>query len=174
MKKDISDKVDKKNDTDIVDWYKQWWFKVDVIKGQIEKIEKLNNYTIFSLSSFILKTLLIEFELKQFLSRLELYISTHNDSEIVHIRSRTPKDFDDDKFTLGRLTKELSKYEGKLFMNLNKNLEILKSKRNKYIHKLFNPGNIVDMHDELLNGIKLTNTIIKEISEINSKLSIIP
>lgn len=148
----------------------EWQAKNDFLKDQISVLEKTKNFPIFSVSGFLLKTQLIEFELKQLISSLDLHMGFSNSSPILKMKTRTPKYLDDKRLTLGKLIEEMERFKGDFLDELKKNLSILVSIRNKFVHGLFNLGTLDEMITNAKEGLVAANEVIKSIEEVNKFL----
>jgi hypothetical protein len=91
---------------EIVDWRG----KVNFLKDQIGHLDELSDAPSLALASFLLKGQLIEFELKQLFLKLDLHLSFNNNSKVLKKKVIRPNNVN--KWTLGRLERELKKYEG--------------------------------------------------------------
>ena len=148
----------------------KWYAKIDFIKDQVKKLDSLKEFPIFALASFHLKTQLVEFELKQLLSSIEFNLHQNNTSKVAKRKTRTPRYFDDKKFTLGRLVEEMSFFNGNEIDELNNNLIILVEERNKFTHNLFNQKTQVeDLVEVSKKSLPLANIVLKQIENINKK-----
>lgn len=156
----------------------EWFVKIQILKDQIGKLEKLKDFPIIGIAAFLLKCQIIEFELKQIISSLDLHLYFQSTSKHFKRRVRTPKDLDD--FTLGKLVREFSQFirpsdflisikleqkriEKDILKELKAVLDKVVTKRNEFTHRLFSPG-------------KDTNVLIKEaesgISDVNRALEL--
>lgn len=145
-----------------------WWGKVAFLKKQIEYLDKLKNAPSLAFASFLLKAQLIEFELKQLFSGLDLHLAFNNHSKILKRKIKRPIDVN--KWTLGKLKDEIKKYKGEFLNDLVVDLENFHSVRNKLIHHLFDPGNIEDLVKEAKRGLISANKTIKELERVNEFL----
>lgn len=144
-----------------------WRVKNEILIDNISRLEKLQDFPIFAIATFLLKTQLIEFELKQLVFSLDLHLSFHNTSAILERKTRTPKDLDDQRLTLGALSIELSRFRGKFLDNLKKSLSKLVGLRNKFVHQLFTPGSMNDLLIEAKEGLNAANETLACIKEAN-------
>jgi len=165
-KKEIEELMKDKNFRAIVDWR----VKNDFLKKQINTLGKLDNFPIIIVAVFLLKAQLIEFELKQLITSLDLHLAFSNPDTDIRLKPRTPRDLDEDKMTLGGLNKIIQRYEGKFLEKLQSNLGILVRLRNNFVHKLFNIGTLKSMINASDKGLKLTNKIILDIENIEAYL----
>lgn len=147
-----------------------WRVKNDFLKKQIGTLEKTKNFPIFCISCFLLKSQLIEFELKQLITSLDLHLSSFNTSPVLETVIKTPKHLDDRKMTLGKLKDEIDKYDGKILDELKKNLSGLVKLRNSFVHELFNPGNINELIVSSEKGLEVANNVIKSIETVDELL----
>jgi hypothetical protein len=136
----------------------------------LSNFEKLKNYSLFGIASFLIKTQLVEFEIKQLITSLDLHLIFSSTSKDLKRKSRTPKYFDDRRMTLGGLCEEISLFDGAIIKSLSKNLKDLVNKRNKFVHCLFNPGKISELINEAEMGLKLANLVLGNIDQINKYL----
>lgn len=150
--------------------YFDWMGKDLFLKDGISKIEKFKN-PIFQIAAFLLKTQLIEFELKQLISAFDLHLYFSNYSEILKRKTKTPKEMDERRMTLGKLNKELNDYEGDFLDDLKANLEELNKFRNKFVHQLFGPGSKNELIKECKKGLIVANKVIKNIETVNEVLN---
>lgn len=148
-----------------------WRVKNDFLKNQISALEKLKDYPIFSISVFLLKTQLIEFELKQLITSLDLHLSFSNSSRAITRRARTPQYLDEKKVTLGVLKREISQFKGDPLKDLNISLANLVGLRIKFVHHLFNPGSINELITDTEKGLKISNQVLTDIESLNKFLN---
>jgi len=156
----------------------EWLVKIQILKDQIGKLEKLKDFPIVGIAAFLLKCQIIEFELKQIISSLDFHLRSQSVSKHFRKRVRTPKDLDDS--TLGKLVGEFSQFirpsdppistklelendERDILKELKGVLDKVVIKRNEFTHRLFSPG-------------KDTNALVKEaesgISNVNKALEL--
>lgn len=148
----------------------EWNVKNDFFKNQISMLEETKDFPIFAVSGFLLKAQLVEFELKQLISSLDLHMYFSNSSQILKKKTRTPKSLDDKILTLGKLKDEIEKFDGDFLKDLKANLSNLVGLRNKFVHKLFNPGSINEMIKNAESGLATANDVIKSIEDVNKFL----
>ena len=151
-----------------------WIVKIRFLKDQILEIEKRKDLKIAPIFSFILKSQLIEWEIKQLITKLDLHLSFSNSSEVLRKKRKkiiTPREMDEQKWTLGKLIAEFKKYKGEFLKDLQTRLEKFKDLRNKFVHCLFNPGSIEDLIKEAEQGLELVNRIINDIEQANKFLN---
>lgn len=161
-----------------IDYHKKfvnWQVKVTILKEQINVLEKLSNnmpsISIFPIISFILKTNLIEWELKQLISSLDLCLNFNNQLKYLKRKAITPIEMDNENWTLGRIKHELEKYEGSFLIDLQKNLKALVPLRNKFIHRLFDQGSIDELTKECERSLIVAKEVMENIEEINTFLN---
>ncbi len=147
-----------------------WWVKNRFLKSQIGTLERLKDFPILSISCFLLKTQLVEFELKQLITSLDLHLYFSNSSQVLKMSTRTPKDLDEKRLTLGKLKDEINKYEGSFLDDLKQDISNLVTLRNDFVHKLFNPGSISELTINAEEGLKVANQAIKSIESVNKFL----
>lgn len=150
----------------IVDWN----VKNRFLEKQISALSKLKQFPAISIVVFLLKTQLIEFELKQLITSLDLHLSFSNRLGDIKVKPRTPKDLDENKVTLGDLNKIIQRYEGKFLKNLQDNLNTLVKLRNDFVHKLFNLGTIKKMLYDCQEGTQITDKVITAIEKVEEYL----
>lgn len=156
---------------DLEKFYMDWYAKVNFLKEEIDEFKKLQNFSIFAITVFLLKCQIIEFELKQFIFGLDLYLHSRNLSKPINRRTRTPAKFDSDKLTLGRLKQKIDEFEGDILKSLQGNLKLLVGKRNAFTHKLFSPGrDIAGLKKEAKAGIKIADEVLDNLALIEEKL----
>jgi hypothetical protein len=83
----------------------------------------------------------------------------------------TPNDMDAERWTLGKIQKELKKYEGDFLNDLKINLEGLVDLRNEFIHGLFGPGSIDDLINKSHRGLIIANKVINDIELVKEFLN---
>jgi len=149
----------------------EWIIKIKFLKDQIFKLNKLKDFPILSIALFLLKSQLIEWELKQLIIRMDLYLSFFHSSKILSIKVRTPREMSNEKWTFGRVVKELDRYGGKFLQTLKTECKKLVKLRNYFHHELFRPGNINDLIKKADEGLEITDRIIKEIEKVNTFLN---
>jgi hypothetical protein len=148
-----------------------WNVKIRFLKDQILEIEKRKDLKIAPVFSFILKSQLIEWEIKQLITKLDLHLSFSNSSEVLRKKIITPREMDEQRWTLGKLIEEFKKYKDEFLKDLQTRLEKFKGLRNKFVHHLFNPGSIWDLIKEAKQGLELANRIINDIEQANKFLN---
>lgn len=165
-----------------------WLVKIKFLKDQIEKLEQLKDLVIISIAVFLLKSQIIEFELKQIIFSLDFHLYSRNRSKLVNRLVRTPKDLEG--LTLGELVREFKKFitsseppvlvgnkaasrdKDGFLKELKQDLTLLVEKRNEFTHRLFAIGKDVSiLTDEAQKGIKIANKTLKllEVLEIELK-----
>ncbi len=165
-----------------------WFAKITFLKDQIGKLEQLKDFAIVSISVFLLKCQIIEFELKQTIFSLDFHLYSQNRSTLINRQIRTPKDLED--LTLGQLVREFRQFitssdtpvaigkkvnlDGKNILNqLKRNLNLLVKKRNEFTHKLFSSGKDYSMlTKEAQEGIKIANKILALLENLENDLKI--
>lgn len=147
-----------------------WLVKINILKDQIEKLEKLKNFPIIAISAFLLKSQIIEFELKQFIFSMDLHLSLQNKSKLLGKKVRSPKDLEE--LTLGKLKREIDQFEGERLKELKTNLGYLVGKRNEFTHKLFSQGkDVIKLNKEAEEGIKIANKILRILERLEKVIS---
>ncbi len=152
------------------DKYIDWMVKIRTLQNQIFEIEKVKNIPVLAISVFLLKTQLVEFKLKQLITSLDLYLNEINPLAILKKKTRTPKEFNDRKFTLGHLSEELRQFKAPFLRNLQNDISSLVKLRNKFIHNLFDPGSIDSLKKEAGEGIELTNRVFEELDAVDKEI----
>ena len=151
--------------------FKDWYIKVRLLQNEIDELKKVQNFSILTVAVFLLKCQVIEFELKQFIFGLDVYLHSRNLSKFINRRTRTPAEFDSDKLTLGRLKQKIDEFEGDILQNLQGNLKLLVGKRNVFTHKLFSPGkDVAGLKKEAKEGIKIADEVLDNLASIEEKL----
>lgn len=146
-----------------------WQIKMDFLKNQISALEKLSQFPIIAISVFLLKSQLIEFELKQLITEIDLHLGFSSNSKI--IRRRTLKPVDMDGWSLGKIRKHLLTYNSKTFTTLQQELKKLVDLRNMFTHKLFSSSrDISSLTKDSEKAIPLANKIMDEIETVRKKL----
>lgn len=148
----------------------EWAAKVKIIKRQLELAEKyLTKFVIVEYGVFLLKSQLVEYELKYLLTDLDLHLRFSNASTILKIHTRKPNELEG--LNLGNLITEIKKIEGELLKNLIKDLNVLNGERRMIAHYLFDlKYKIRDLNSKCEHGIKLTNQVLNEIEKIKKEL----
>ena len=157
----------KKKRWEVVKQLAEWHAKNKFLKDQISKLEKFKDFPIFSIAVFILKTELIEYELKQLISLLDAYLWTLeiNFTPVILTRKlRMPNDLDD--LTFGKLAKELNQYHGEFLKDLQTTLPQLVSLRNKFIHGLFKPEDLKSLMVEIEKGLIIVDEVIRNLNDV--------
>lgn len=147
-----------------------WFRKIERIKNEIKDLEKVSNVTTIYISVFLLKSQLIEFELKQLINTLDQHLYFTSGSTILKIRVKTPLFLSKQKQTMGDLIQELERYDGVLLNDIKVRLQLLKKTRNQFTHNLFGPGSLNRLIEEAETGIQLANMILGELEKINYEL----
>ena len=150
----------------------QWVAKINFLKDQIDSIEKIKGIHILTISVFLLKCQLVEFDLKYLITKLDLHIYFSNISKIVKTSTRTPISFDDKLCTLGSLIYILDRFKSPEISDLVKNLKSLNKLRTKFTHKLFSSEmKINDIGREAAKGVNESNLILNQIKSLNKLLN---
>ncbi len=159
--------IENTNEKDYFREMSNWLAKIRFLKEEINLLEAKESPII----AFILKTCLIEWELKQLIFSLDLHLHFNNKSEYLTKKIMTPNDMDAEKWTLGKINKELKKYEGDFLNDLKINLEGLVDLRNEFIHGLFGPGSIDDLINKSYKGLIIANKVINDIEQVKAFLN---
>ena len=162
----------------------KWWTKIRLLKDQVNKLEKLKELPILAISTLLLKTQIVEFELKQLIFSLDLHLYFNSSSNLIRKIVRTPRDFDN--LTLGQLAGQIEQFIDKsnshititgksignrkelgilggLKMELNKLVKI----RNKLTHHLLDIGrSFEEVNDDAVRGIEIANKTIDLIEDL--------
>src|SRR4030042_2761674 len=166
MKKIINKEL---SNYDVEKRFIDWIVKIQILKMQIEKLDKTSGFLISSIASFLLKSQIIEFELKQLLTALDLHFNNISRPHFLKRKIRTPKDFD--RFTLGKIVGEINLFDWDKLDEMKDNLGFLVKKRNDFVHNLFgNDKNIKELEKEAKIGIIIANNVIRKIEELESFL----
>lgn len=163
-----------------------WLVKIKLLKEQIEKLEQFKDLVIISISVFLLKCQIIEFELKQTIFTLDFHLYSQNRSKLINRRVRTPRDLED--LTIGQLVREFRQFivasdspvvirknknseENNVLNQLKYNLDRLVEKRNVFTHKLFSLGRYISMlTEEAQEGIKIANKTLVLLESLENEL----
>jgi len=175
----------KKANNDYFKQFSDWQKKILFLENQISKLDKLKALPIFSIASFLLKTQLIEWKSRQLIPLLEFHLNYFNNSPILKLKikvpsknkkakSKIPKAQDQlslEKLTLGQLINEIEYYESvdnqfSKFEELKTNLKNLQGLRNKFVHHIFDLGDIDDLVSDSEKGLKIAEEVIKNIEEV--------
>lgn len=167
----------------------EWWVKISFLKNQISKLEQLKN-PVFVVAAFLLKCQIIEFELKQIISLLDLHLYFQTESKHFKKRVRTPKDLDDLKLTLGNLVNVFNQFirpsdpivsiklkddkkdsQKDILNELKDILDKVVVKRNEFTHRLFSPGKDIQiLIKEAESGIDDTNKALELFKELEKEI----
>lgn len=165
--------------------FSDWQKKIVFLEDQISKLDKLKDFPIFSIASFLLKTQLIEWKLRQLIPILGFYLNYFNNSPILRLKIKVPSknkkvkskiskaqdQLSLEKLTLGQLINEVEYYESVdnqflEFEELKANLRKLQGLRNKFIHHIFDVGSTDDLVSDSEKGLKIAEEVIKNIEEV--------
>lgn len=184
-----SQKETNKPSTDeVVKQFVNWQVKIDFLKDQILKLEKLTNFPIFAIAAFLLKCQIIEFELKQAIFSIDSHLYFQSKSQKFKRRVRTPKDLDN--LTLGLLVGEVDKFIGPTDPAISINIKDEKNnsstntlgrlkgvlhqvvgKRNEFTHRLFSSGkDIKTLIKQAEDGISDVNKALELLKNIEQEL----
>lgn len=147
-----------------------WKVKNQFLTSQISSLERLKDFPVIGTSAFLLKAQLVEFELKQLISSLDLHALFTHQLWWKRKKARTPVQLDKQKLTLGGLKKEIEKYKFEFLKDLNAHLIKLVELRNEFVHSLFNLGSIKDLIVKSERGLRSANKVIEDIRKINTYL----
>jgi hypothetical protein len=147
-------------DTTAKDKLINWYEKLDFLNNSLEKLELLKDLPIFAIATFLIKSQLVEFQLKQIISNLDLVMTLNNRSEKFSKKRRRIEDLEG--YTLGRLISEFKQYTGALeIASLINDLEILLKKRNSFTHELFDSStDIQALIREADEGLDTVNRVL--------------
>lgn len=148
-----------------------WKVKNQFLTSQISGLENLKDFPIMEITAFLLKAQLVEFELKQLISSLDLHAHFTHPFWWKRKKTRTPVQLDKQKLTLGGLKKEIEKYKFEFLKDLNAHLIKLVKLRNEFVHALFNLGSINDLIINSERGLRSANKVIENIRKIDTYLS---
>lgn len=187
--KKLSTDINKADDN----YFKQlsdWQKKILFLEDQISKLDKLKDFPIFSIASFLLKTQLIEWKLRQLIPILDFHLNYFNNSPILRLKIKMPsktkgtegkilKVHDQlslEKLTLGQLINEIESYESVddqflEFEELKANLRKLQGLRNKFVHHIFDVGSTDDLVSDSEKGLKIAEEVIKNIEKVHKILN---
>ncbi|PIR91493.1 hypothetical protein COU02_00185 [bacterium (Candidatus Gribaldobacteria) CG10_big_fil_rev_8_21_14_0_10_37_46] len=166
----------------------EWWAKIGFLKNQISKLEQLKDFPVFAVAAFLLKCQIIEFELKQIISSLDLHLYFQTESKHFKKRVRTPKDLDD--LTLGKLVNAFNQFirpsdpivsiklkddkkdsQKDILNELKDILDEVVVKRNEFTHRLFSPGKDIQiLIKEAESGINDTNKALELFKELEKEI----
>jgi len=166
----------------------EWWAKIGFLKNQISKLEQLKDFPVFAVAAFLLKCQIIEFELKQIMSSLDLHLYFQTESKHFKKRVRTPKDLDD--LTLGKLVNAFNQFirpsdpivsiklkddkkdsQKDILNELKDILDEVVVKRNEFTHRLFSPGKDIQiLIKEAESGINDTNKALELFKELEKEI----
>lgn len=163
----------KKND-DLIGYLNRlqtWRVKVDLLKDQINKLAKLKDFPIFCIAAFLLKSQIVEFELKEMFISLDLEVAIKlriSNSDLTR-EIRDPSDFDNK--TLGQTITCFCEYKGMVTEKLKKQLQDLNALRNKFTHHMFDAKtDIRTLTDDAEKGLALANVILDQLNTLSLKL----
>lgn len=146
-----------------------WQAKMDFLKGQIDAFGKLSDFPIVAISVFLLKAQLIEFELKQLITEIDLHLGFSNNSRL--IRRKTLKPVEMERWTLGQLRDHLMRYDSKVLTTLQQKLKKLNDLRRQFAHSLFGSSKDVrSLTNDSEKAIPLANKVLEEIERIKKIL----
>lgn len=146
-----------------------WQIKMDFLKNQISALEKLSQFPTIAISVFLLKSQLIEFELKQLITEIDLHLGFSSSSKIIRRRILKPDNTDD--WSLGKIRKHLLTYDSKTLATLQQGLKKLVDLRNMFTHKLFSSSRDVDsLTKDSEKAIPLANKVMDEIETVKKQL----
>lgn len=142
-----------------------WVFKIRFLKGQIDKLEKLKDAPIIAIAAFLLKSQIIEFELRQLIFSLDLHLHSQNKSKLTARKVRTPKDLS--QLTLRKLVEEIKEFEGPKLRHLEVKLQPLVNKRDHFTHHLFSSSkDIKVLTKDAEEGLKIANETLKILEKL--------
>jgi hypothetical protein len=148
-----------------------WQFKVDFLKEEIKKLGQEKKYPIFWIASFLLKTQVIEFEIKQLFSSLDLEIEVNlrKSGATLHRNIRNPEDFDGKM--LGQTLNCFYEFDGIVTNDLKNNLKRLNTLRNDFTHRMFDlDKDIKQILSNAKKGVDLANKILDQITNLKQKI----
>lgn len=141
------------------DTFAPWLAKIEILEDQINKLEKLKEFPIISISVFLLKSQLIEFELTKTIPVIDLHLNSIYLSKKLRRKTRVPESFN--QHTLRKLVREMEAFEGSLVKELNQELGELVNLRDQFTHHLFSLSKDLSMLvRDADKGIKIANNVI--------------
>ncbi len=144
-----------------------WLFKIDFLKEEIDKLGKLENWPIISISTFLLKCQVIEFELKHLIYAFDFHLDLKNSSDSIKRHIRTPNELND--LTLGQSIRIFSEFEAIAIDKLKNQLKSIVTLRNDFTHHLFSQkGNIKELIEDAKRGIVIANSILSKLKELDT------
>lgn len=162
-----------KNLKNALESVKEWLAKVEFIKSQIKSLEGLRQYPIINISLFILKSQLLEFDIKQLITSLDIHLRFANSSLKVKRIIRTPKELDKMRLGLGGLIQLLREFEIDSLNETIKKLNKLNDIRVKCNHYLLDSDTtILNINLSVNEGIKLYEQINSELQSIENILAV--
>lgn len=167
----------------------KWWAKIKILKDQIGELEKLKKPPIIAISVFLLKSQIIEFELKQLIFSLDSHLYFYNSSTFLQRRIRTPKDLDNLNLTLRKLvivmnefieksdppikikTHQSISHSGSILKKLKINLNKLVDKRDAFTHHIFDINNdFQKLNKDAVEGIELANKTLQLMDDLEKDM----
>ncbi|OGH47169.1 MAG: hypothetical protein A3A51_02140 [Candidatus Levybacteria bacterium RIFCSPLOWO2_01_FULL_39_10] len=140
-----------------------WHVKMDFFAKQIESLKKLNDFTVFTISAFLLESQSIEFHLQGLLLELDLIKDTENIKYLGRKYKR--KAYYD--LSLGQLKDELKQYQVDFLKKLIVLLEELNRMRIQFAHHIYSYStSLDDLIIDADKGIKLSEQVMLEISKV--------
>ncbi len=169
MAKAYDSKIEKEVAEKVLEMMLSWQAKMSFLKDQIAALERLSEFPIMAISVFLLKSQLVEFELKQLITEIDLHLGFSGSSQIIRRKALKPIDMDD--WTLGKIRKHLLTYDSKTLTTLQQELKKLVYLRNMFAHKLFSSSkDTKSLTKEALEAIPLANKVIDEIEAVKKVL----
>ena len=157
--------------------YISWVVKVNKLKDEIKALSDLQSNPIvnaptLSIGVFLLKSEVIEFELKQIISTFDSAINSElTKNKYILIRKiRYPGDLYE--LTLGQTIGLFCEFESKTIPDeLKTDLKKLNALRNDFTHHIFNQHkSIDDLKKEACDGIKISDLILNYLNKLNEFL----
>ncbi len=146
-----------------------WQTKMDFLNSQINALGKLSDFPIVAISVFLLKTQLVEFELKQLITEIDLHLGFSSSSKIIRRKSLTPIEME--RWTLGQLRDHLMRYDSKVLSTLQQDLKGLNDLRREFAHKLFDSSkDVISLTKDSEKSIPLANKVLDEIEKVKKAL----
>lgn len=167
---------------DMQDWlaeHTQWQNKIADIKTEISYLSDLQanpiiNAPTLCIAVFLLKSQMIEFEIKNIIISLDHIVELNLDINESKIKRKTHTHKDLDAYTLGKTIGILSEYVHPevITEEFKNDLNDLNKLRNKFTHKLFEKGpTLDDIRKEAADGIKATDLVAEYINKCKETIN---
>lgn len=150
------------------DWREKLLYLQKNIQGKLPNESLKDPFKV--LIAFVMKTQLIDWEIKQLISHLNDHVRSQLSESPIKLKPRSPRQLSDERLTLGKLINELERFKDTDVDKIITDLRRLQKVRNTYVHNLFLPGSLADLVRDLRQAIKISDRVLIVMQKKNQRL----